>query len=170
MLNWAYPDALHVRTAVWRAQGEGALARPEGEAPAPGSPEHLLRQMQQFRWTEAQLRALHEGLVRQGQALPPFSVVLLGSMLWTRFETIGKAPAIEVHAKGPATDDVVIVTDAPVIAALVGGRLPPRAARLGGLMRLYGEPAAVARVAAGLDDLAVQPMSPGSTTTEGTTR
>lgn len=171
MLNWAYPDSLHVRTAVWRAQGDGALARlDEGDALAPGSPEYLLRQMQRFRRTEAQLRALHEGLARERQTPPPFAVVLLGSMLWSRFETNGGAPTIAVHADGPASGDVVIVTDAPVVAAIVDGRLAPRAARAGGLMRLYGEPAAVDRVAAALDKLEVHSMTSSSTTTEGARR
>ena len=26
-MNWVYPDSLHVRSAVWRAQLDGVLAR-----------------------------------------------------------------------------------------------------------------------------------------------
>ena len=155
MLNWAFPDALHVRTAVWIAQREGTLARPDdAEAFEAGTPQYVLRQLHRFRQTGAQLSVLHKALAsRDGQALPPFSVVLVGSMMWTRFATIDGVLAMAVHTDGPATGDVVIVTDAPVVDAIAAGRLAPRNARHTGLLRIYGEPRSVESIAAVLDGL-----------------
>ena len=40
-----------------------------------------------------------------------FSLVLIGPMLWTRFEHAGAALRMDAHTSGPASEDVVIVTD-----------------------------------------------------------
>jgi hypothetical protein len=85
--------------------------------------------------------------------VPAFSMVLIRVMLWTRFEPAGATLNMEVHAAGPAGDDVVIVTDEPVIGALLDGRLTAEQARQLGLVRLYGSPADAANVASLLDRL-----------------
>jgi hypothetical protein len=136
MMNWAYPDSLHVSTAVWRAQSAGAL---EGDAVAQGP--HMLA----YARTAFELRRLSKLLddARGSGARASLAVVLLGPMLWSRFESVGGSVILEVHAEGPAPGDAVVVTEAPVVAALVTGRLGARDAIEIGVVRLYGSDAAV---------------------------
>jgi hypothetical protein len=156
LLNWAYPDSLHVRTAVWMAQRDGVLARPEPLAAAdPGSASSRFEQMLRYRDTEDRLDRLRDGLERsrQGRPLPAFSLVLIGPMLWTRLERADGTLQRQPHASGPSRGDVVIVTDGPVVAALVEGRLTPNEARERGMMRLYGDSEPVGQVWAVFDRL-----------------
>jgi len=156
MLNLAYPDALYVRTAVWTAQLEGAI--PRDEQPAAADPQSAtIRAMFRLRETVVRLGALRDriGTALEGRSVPSFSMVLIGPMLWTRFEPAGATLEMAAHAAGPASDDVVIVTDEPVVAALLDGRMPPREARELGLMRFYGAEGRVKDVASVLDRLAM---------------
>ena len=92
-------------------------------------------------------------------AAPAFTVVLFGSMLWTHFEAAGAALNMTPHVDGPANGDVVIVTDEPVIVALIGARITPQAARELGLMRFYGSPDTVRDVTRWLDRLSYRRAS-----------
>lgn len=163
MLNWAYPDSLHVKTAVWMAQRDGVLTSAElSSGQDAQSPPALLRQMAQLRQTTSDLAAIHKGIVSapDGPEIPSFSVVLLGPMLWTRFHVVDGSLAMAVHADGPAVEDVILVTDAPVIASLAAGQLGPAEARRRGLLRSYGRPQDVARVEFAFDRMAsVQAVS-----------
>jgi uncharacterized small protein (DUF1192 family) len=156
MLNWAYPDALHVRTAVWMAQRDGVLARREPlQAADPLSAAYRFERMVRWRETQARLGSLRDRIeaAAKGQPMPAFAIVLIGSMLWTRFEGADGAVNMFPHATGPVSDDVVIVTDEPVVAALVEGRITAREARARGLVRLYGIDENVERISALLDRL-----------------
>lgn len=154
MLNWAYPDSLHVKTAVWMAQQEGVLATSESSS-GPDA-QALLQHMAQLRQTAASLGALQKGIASalDGREIPSFSVVLIGPMLWTRFRVVDGSLAMAVHVDGPAVEDVVLVTDAPVIEALAAGRLAPAEARRRGLLRPYGRPQDVERVELAFDRMA----------------
>jgi hypothetical protein len=157
MLNWAYPDSLHVRTAVWMAQRDGVLANGEASSgPDAQDPQALLRQMAQLRQTAANLGTLQKRIVSalDGRETPSFSVVLIGPMLWTRFHVVDGSLAMAVHADGPAVEDVILVTDAPVIASLAAGQLGPAEARRRGLLRAYGRPQDVERVEGAFDRIA----------------
>jgi hypothetical protein len=154
MLNWAYPDSLHVRTAVWMAQAGGVLAARE---PLPvGDPlSATFRFQQSLRLRETQAR-LDEwrGRVQtslDGQPMPAFAMVLIGPMLWTRFEGSEGSVAMVQHATGPAPDDVVIVTDEAVLAALTEGTLTAQQSRTIGLVRAYGASEDLARLSTLLD-------------------
>lgn len=154
MLNWAYPDALHVRTAVWMAQAKGRLARLD---PLPDAdPQSVtFRFEQSIRLRDAQSR-LDELRTRvhitlAGQPMPAFAVVLIGPMLWTRFERTEGTVDMVPHVTGPARDDVVIVTDDAVMVALAEGRMTTREARAQGLVKAYGTSENVDRVSALLD-------------------
>lgn len=154
MLNWAYPDALHVRTAVWMAQASGVLAARESlPAADPQSATDRLQQMVRWRETQSRLVAvqgrIHAAL--DGQPMPAFAVVLIGPMLWTRFVGGESGVTMVPHAAGPAQDDVVIVTDEGVIAALAKGRITAREARAQGLVKAYGARERVERLSALLD-------------------
>ncbi len=159
-LNLAYPKALYVHTAVWMAQLEGVIARNEPAAEPDERPE-ALRALAAYRDTAGQLglfRDLAGAHVDRG-AVPAFTVVLVGPMLWARFEPAGAGLAMAVHVTGPVPGDVVVVTDRPVVAGLVDGTLTPRSARERGLIRFYGEPERVREIAALVDRLSPPALS-----------
>jgi hypothetical protein len=92
--------------------------------------------------------------VRRGDARdspPALAVVLLEPMLWSRIAAGANALALTVHVDGPATDDVVVVTEEAVVAAIVDGRMTAREALSLGLVRLYGSADRVARIRAWLE-------------------
>lgn len=151
MLNWAYPDSLHVRTAVWMAQAGGVLAAreplPVGD---PLSGTFRFQQSLRLRETQARLEELR-GRVQTAlddQPMPAFAMVLIGPMLWTRFDNSDGTVEMASHATGPARDDVVIVTDEAVVAALVDGRLTAEKAQAQGLVKAYGASEDLVRVSA----------------------
>jgi hypothetical protein len=151
VLNWAYPNSLHVISAVWRAQQGGLISRDEQPVPVKSL----------FGYSKATVRlgALRDRLsavMDRGQAPPAFSMVLIGPVLWTRYEPTGNALNMISHADGPSNGDVVIVTDEPVVAALIEGRVTPQLARQTGLVRLYGSLDAVQDVMSWLDRLSQQ--------------
>ena len=111
MMNWAYPNSLHVRAAVWSAQQAGAVERAEPS----------------YETVALMLTALRKYL--PGRA----SVVLLTPMLWARYSPGGT----QVHSDGPAPGDVVYVTEAAVVEAIVLRRMTLDDALAGGLVRLY---------------------------------
>lgn len=158
MLNLAYPDALFVRTAVWMAQRDGVIS--PAPAPAAGDtakPEQAA--MYRLFGTVAALGHLRDRLEAEldGAPVPAFAVVLMQPMLWSRFEVVGAELKLQAHAQGPAVTDVVIVTDEPVVDALLDGRLDAGDAHARGLVRFYGAPAEVAAVSALLDRLTAGP-------------
>jgi hypothetical protein len=138
MLNWSYPDSLHVGTAVWGAQATGRLPRDE----LLDRTELTTEARQQFGYLRAarllgQLRMALDGADRDAPR-PALAVVLLGPVLWSRFEVQGAELSLLVHVDGPQAGDVVAVTEAPVIEALVAGRLDAHEALELGVIRLYG--------------------------------
>lgn len=145
VLNWAFPNSLHVSTAVWQAQAAGIIGRDQ----TPAAVKALLG----YQKATEMLSAFRDGLAAglDEHTVPSVSVVMLGPVLWTRFERNGMAVDMAMHASGPASGDTVIVTDEPVIAALVDGRLTPRDARELGLLRLYGPAESVTRLTSWLD-------------------
>lgn len=153
MLNLAFPDALYVRTAVWTAQRDGVLDRTEPITAESQSAEFMLLQLARLREVQMQLGRLKHRIEGgpAAQPMPAFAVVLIGALLWTRFEQEGGVVKMAVHATGPASEDVVVVTDAPVIAALADDRLSLPAARDLGLVRFYGAQDRVEQVARLLD-------------------
>ncbi|MFN9772600.1 MAG: hypothetical protein ACK54X_08235 [Burkholderiales bacterium] len=159
MLNLAYPDALHVRTAIWMAQRDAIVPRDGRASPSdPSSVEFRLEAMRRYRDAVAGLDALRERMTPM-DGTPRFAVVLIGSMLWTRFEPSGGRVAMTPHATGPLPDDVVVVTDAPVVLALLDGTLTPAEAQARGLVRLYGPTRPRAGVASLLDRLRPAPRA-----------
>ena len=136
-LAFLYPNALYVGTAVWMAQQDGILARDERPAG--------LKALLGYQQAVGKLGRFRERLsiALNGHQLPAFSIAYLGPMLWIRFELTDGKLLMTPHTEGPANGDLVIVTDEPVIAALIEGRITPQKARELGLMRLYGPPEAV---------------------------
>lgn len=151
-LNLAYPNALWVRTAVWQAQLEGLLEREEAR-PTASPVAARMALAQRYREVTQQLAGLRDHLASlpSDGPLPAFSVLLMGPMLWSRFEPGHGPTTLQVHADGPSSGDVVVLTDAPVLAALAGGRLRLGRAIELGVVRLYGSAASVAAVSRALD-------------------
>jgi hypothetical protein len=142
-LNLAFPNALYVGAAVWQAQLAGVLQRDELwqrddlTAEARGAL-GLIRANTRLR----QLGARLDGV--RTDARPGIALVLLGPVLWTRFEAPGGTVGTKVHVDGPERGDAVIVTELPVVEALAAGRMTFDEALDLGVVRLYGPPAAIA--------------------------
>jgi hypothetical protein len=135
LLNWTYPKALYVRTAVWQAENAGILP-----PRAASTPTGLFGSG--FRQAAASMNELGR-LIGTAAAVgegTSFSVVLIPAVMWTRFSPTDEGYAVQVHADGPAKGDVVIVTDEKVVRALIEGSLDAVNAEAHGLLRLYREP------------------------------
>ncbi|MCB1486757.1 MAG: hypothetical protein KDJ88_04765 [Bauldia sp.] len=142
ILSVVYPNALYVEGAVYTALTEGIL-RPAHFA-QPGdffALDRIARNLRRF-----------AGLL--GSEAPPdmpeFSMVLMGPVLWTRFSPGADGIAAEPHVAGPLSGKVVVVSDAPVVAALVKGDLSGRSANEAGLLRYYGDAAEIEKISAAL--------------------
>jgi len=142
LLNLVYPEAMHVSTAVWQAE-QAQLLRAGGSReadiacgclvllPPPRGPfafHATARQLERFGRLLADATPESEGTV---------SLVLIDSMLWTRFVLAGGTVRSEVHSSGPGTDGPVLVSHTSVIEALVDGRLSGDLALERGLLRVY---------------------------------
>lgn len=136
MLNFAFPKALWVSTAVWQAQEAGLL---EPETSLKGN-----RALLGFRRASDALSTLARDLDQAEEALPDFTLVMIGPVLWTRFAAQGEAIRATPHVKGPSKGDVVVVSDEPVVLALARGRIAGSTALDHGLIRLYGDAAQAA--------------------------
>lgn len=132
MLSLVYPNALYVQGAVDSALRAGVLR-----------PEHFIKPRDFFALnrTTRNLRKLADRL--DGLAppdLPAFSMVLMGPVLWTRFDSNAGVFTAEPHVDGPLPNGVVVVTDVPALAALVKGDISGEYANAEGLVRFYGDP------------------------------
>jgi hypothetical protein len=144
MLNMAFPESLHVGTAVWQAQRAGALPRDalaqrDDLAPEARATLRLLKANALLRQLAARLSD-----APGSRAHPNLAIVLLGPVLWSRLEAGDGPVRASVHVQGPAHGDVVVVTDIPVVEAIAAGDLDFTAALDRGIVRLYGDAQAVA--------------------------
>ena len=140
-LNWVYPDALYVRTAVTQAEQGGLL--PSSElGPQVGLFAFLRANaaMKSFGAKLADPRVAASGRI--------VSVVLIPQVLWTRFKIGPEGVAMQGHAEGPEEGDLVIVTEEKVVRALLDGKLDAATAEEKGLVRFYGDAADIANVRA----------------------
>lgn len=143
-LNLAFPDSLHVGTAIWQAQLAGTLPRDPLALRDDLTPE--ARGMLRLVRATALLRQFAVRLAEQGTDVerPKMAVVLLGPVMWSRFAVEHAAVNPALHVPGPESGDVVIVTDIAVVEAIAAGSLGFDEALSRGLMRLYGPSAEVA--------------------------
>lgn len=131
-LNGVYPDALHVRTAVAKAEAAGTL--PVEKTGAQSGPLAFYRATAAMKSFGTKLADPH--LATAGIAV---SVVLIPQAMWTRFEIGSQGVVVHGHAEGPVDSDLVVVTEETVIRALVDGSLDAAAAEESGLLRFYGD-------------------------------
>lgn len=157
-LNWIYPDALYVRSAVSQAERAGLL--PSDNPGAQSGPFAFYRAsaaMNSFGKNFADPRLAETGMT--------ISVVLIPQLMWTRFQIGLEGVAVQSHAEGPLDNDLVVVTEEKVIRALLDGKLDSATAEENGLLRFYGNPKDVAKVRTSLTrsaraDRAPVPPSP----------
>ena len=132
ILNWVYPEALHVVGAISAAVAERRL--PAG-APMRGGLglagyHGAVRTLDQH----AQQLSQSSG----GMPRPTFSLLLIEPMLWTRFISDGADVQTRVHVSGPQGGDLVVISGEEVIRAVANNRLTVGEAYRSGLIRLYG--------------------------------
>lgn len=134
VLNWAYPNALYVGTAVWQAEDAGLLpARTQSAGTQSAGPLAFYRAAALMKQFGAQLADAN-----LGQAQTSISVVLIPQVMWTHLQLGPEGVSVRSHADGPSPGDVVIVTSEKVIRALLDGSLNAALAEDYGLLRLYG--------------------------------
>ncbi len=143
ILNWVYPDALHVIGAISTAIADGRMPLRKSE---PAAPNPLYGSG--YRTTVRSMERLAEALrVASGGTSSPFSfsLVLVEPMLWTRLQGDQHAASTEVHVSGPRPGDAVIVSGEVVIGEIASGRLAFGDAHRLGLIRFYGSDGQLAR-------------------------
>jgi hypothetical protein len=153
-LSLSYPESLYVGTAVWQAQLAGRLPRDPLAQRDDLSPEARAT----LRLTKANA-SLGQLALRMSQpstvtARPNFAVVLLGPVLWSRFEAGSGSIRPSVHVQGLERGDVVVVTDIAVVEAIAGGNLGFAEAIELGVVRLYGPAQDVAAARSWFVDIA----------------
>ena len=132
VLNWTYPDALHVMGAISRAVVERRLPAPAparggfGIAGYHGIARALDQHAQQLRTSSDQT------------GKPSFSLLLVEPMLWTRFVSEDDDVRSQPHVSGPRTGDLVVISGEDVIREIAHDRLSIGEAYRHGLIRLYG--------------------------------
>jgi hypothetical protein len=134
VLNWTYPDSLHVIGAISREVAERRLPLANF---AQGGPDLFGRR---YRATKTALTEFAELLRAESSqpSQPAFSLVLVEPVLWTRFEPRTDGLYAKVHVASPERGDLVLVTGEAVISEIALGRLTVGDAAKIGLIRLYG--------------------------------
>ena len=129
-LSWSFPKASYVQGAVSMAMSAGIL--------------RLSDRLQRgdlfgFHRVAAKLQALASRIDGGGTRLKaPVSIVLIGPMLWSVVAPSPGALAVRSHTDGPAPGTAVVITDVPVLAALLTGDLSSQTAEAASLIRIYG--------------------------------
>jgi hypothetical protein len=132
VLNWVYPDALHVVGAISMAVAERRLP---AAAPARGGL-GLLGYHGTVRALDQHAQQLH--MFSSEMPPPTFSLLLIEPMLWTRFVSDRGDVRTQVHVSGPQAGDLVIISGEEVLRAVASDRLTVGEAYRSGLIRLYG--------------------------------
>jgi hypothetical protein len=160
VLNWMYPNSLHVHAPIWAAQKAGELP-PYGKSRmlASGAQRRFLDAVA-YRKTDRALRALGAAIGRLSAGEQPerFSMVLVESALWAQFAVSPQEQVLDIDAGGPNQGDLVAVTGEPVIYAMRKGRLPLAEAVESGMLKLYGEPSEIDRFLGAYGDVGAQPL------------
>jgi hypothetical protein len=132
LLNWVYPDALHVVGAISTAVAEKRLPAVAitGRGLGLFGYDSIVRSLERH---AEQLRMSVGETIR-----PTFALVLIDSMLWTRFVSIGGDLRAHVHVSGPQAGDLVMISGEDVIREIANSRLSVGEAYRNKLIRLYG--------------------------------
>jgi len=138
VLNWTYPDALHVVGAMAQAVSERRLPPPIfGREHDLWGYHRVVRLLDQY--------AQRMRLARGDSGPPALSLLLIEPMLWTRFVADSADLQTQVHASGPEIGDLVLISGEDVIREITSSRLTIGEAHRLGLMRFYGTEEQIAR-------------------------
>jgi hypothetical protein len=132
-LESMYPGSFPVAVALRKAADSGVIDAAALEAPR--TPAAL------FTETTPRLQRFREALAASPAAseLPSsFSLGYVESGLWTRFSESDGKIRIEVHTKGPAEGEAVVLTGEPVVADLLAGKLSVDRALADGIILIDG--------------------------------
>ena len=141
MVNHTYPNALHVTWAIKQARQTGLLPPLDAARVTATGDKRRALDRAAFMQTMAALYAIGiaiDGLSEQGLE-QPISVLILESMLWTRFSPDLPHVRQGMHAKGPEQGDVVLITEMPVVLAIQQGSLSIERAVELGVVRVYAD-------------------------------
>ena len=145
VLNWIYPDSLHVIGAISAAVAERRLVYQPVAPSLFGS---------EYRAAVKSLEQLTASLRATGSVVPlSFSLVLVESMLWTRFEGDSDQLHAQLHVGGPQAGDLILISGEDVIRAVANGTLSVGEAHGRGLVRLYGSETQIARFLGAFKDV-----------------
>jgi hypothetical protein len=143
-LSWSYPKALYVLGAVSMAMGAGIL--------------RLSDRLQRgdlfgFHRVAAKRHSLVSRIDGAGTRLKAsVSIVLIGPMLWSVVTPSTDGLSVRTHTDCPAPGTAVVITDVPVLAALLSGDLSSQTAEAASLIRIYGPANMVMNTRAALGD------------------
>jgi hypothetical protein len=127
----AHPGAVDVAMAIQAAADAGAI-EPQSASVPPASMvayHRMVRQIEQF-------RNMLEAVTRRRSVAPAFSLLLIESGLWSRFEPEPAGIELAIHAAGPDSDEAVVLTTGGVLRAVIEGRLSAADAIHRGLIRV----------------------------------
>lgn len=142
-LNFIYPNALWVGTAVWQARQEGLL--PAARAPESGADAALKRGQDERLQAMQALYQLRRRLAND-PGMPALAVVFTPAVMWSRLAPQPGRLSLTMHVAGPESEDVVLVTEPAALQAWSSKRLTTRQLLDNGLIRLYGDGEEVARI------------------------
>jgi hypothetical protein len=127
----AHPGAIDVAMAIQAAADAGTI-EPQSASVPPASMvayHRMVRQIEQF-------RNMLEAAGKRRNAAPVFSLLLVESALWSRFEPEPAGIELAIHTAGPDSDEPVVLTTGGVLRALLEGRLSAADALHRGLIRV----------------------------------
>jgi hypothetical protein len=129
VLNWVYPDALHVVGAMAQAVAEKRL-------PARATARDLFGYHRVVR----SLQEYGKKLQMPSAEMQPsaFSLLLIEPMLWARFMPEGSGFRTQVHTSGPQAGDLVVISGEEVVRGVANNSWTVGQAYRSGVMRLYG--------------------------------
>jgi len=130
-LELSYPQSLSVFGAVTSASQDGLLTIRDFPQ---------TRDFFAYHRTVKQLTAFPRLLESSGAGdnETAFSLVLIDTMLWTRFDRTTSGYSARIHDDQPSYGELVVVTHGEVLEALVDGELGLNEALDRGLLRTYG--------------------------------
>ena len=157
-LSAMHPGSVQVAVALRRAADSGVVDAKAlddiGRRPA--------LYLETVRRLHAFKRAINRALGANDPGMvPPFSVGLVESGLWTRFSPGEEGLRIEVHTEGPSVGETVLLTGEPVLAGLLDGSLPVSKAIAQNLIVLDGDRQSQAALRGALSRLPARPTRVG---------
>jgi hypothetical protein len=142
----AHPRSMEVAFATLDAVGDGIIAAPI--APDEAGRQGYWRAQDRIRRFESRLPVSTS--LAQGGGI---SILLVDSLLWSRFAVVDGRYALQPHTDGPPSGDAVIVTSEPAVAAILEGGLTVADAFARKLLVVDGLPYLAKRIANSMSEV-----------------